>query len=94
MASSSRRIVVSEIEKDTIRSAAIEHNRKISLIIHQSIYPRSMVPSGGSCQNFEETMSIPANSRRFQSGLQRSRPEIYAEDGSSIPAGISPYRNR
>jgi len=38
MASSSGRIFVSEIEKDAIRSASIEHNRKFSLIIHQLIH--------------------------------------------------------
>ncbi len=38
MASSSGRIFVSEIEKYAIQSAAIEHNRKISLIIHQLIH--------------------------------------------------------
>src|SRR5580698_1998111 len=53
-----------------------------------------MVPAAGSCRNFEETRSIPATSRHFRYGLQRNQPEIYTEDGSSIPAGIYPYRNR
>jgi hypothetical protein len=53
-----------------------------------------MVPSSGSCRNLEETRSIPANSCHFRQGLQRNRPEIYTEDGSSFPAGIYPYRNR
>jgi hypothetical protein len=37
MAGSSGRTFVSEIEKDAIQSAAIEHNREIPLIIHQLI---------------------------------------------------------
>jgi hypothetical protein len=53
-----------------------------------------MLPASGSGGILQETLFIPANSRRFQTGLQRNRPEKYTEDGSSIPTGISPYRNR
>ena len=35
MASSSARIPVSNIEKDAIRAATIEHNREIPLIVHE-----------------------------------------------------------
>jgi hypothetical protein len=61
-------------------------------IILKVVKPRSMLPGSGGI--LQETLFIPANSRRFQTGLQRNRPEKYTEDGSSIPTGISPYRNR
>jgi hypothetical protein len=53
-----------------------------------------MLPASGFGGILQETLFIPANSRRFQTGLQRNRPEKYTEDGSSIPTGISSYRNR
>jgi hypothetical protein len=53
-----------------------------------------MLPASRSGEILQETPFIPANSRRFRPGLQRNRPEKYTEDGSSIPAGILPYRNR
>jgi hypothetical protein len=51
-----------------------------------------MLPASGSREILQETPLIPANSRRFPTGLNRNRPEKYTEDGSSIPTGISPYR--
>ncbi len=56
--------------------------------------PRPMTPASGFDEIMQEMPFIPANARRFHTGLRRNRPEKYTEDGSSIPAEIFLCRNR